>query len=280
MQEIVVINDDSPESFRAAEYAFNLAVTYKKNIVIVNIKATEEKKKVYSSVEVHDLLYNVISSDETGLAGDVAERLRSLRPEVGFSPQIRPISEVSCNEKKLINYINSNPVWMIVMPAAVEENEMRRAAKLNMQAVINRIQCPVMIIPDEVVQKPIERIVYLADLRYAQIPVLRFLAKFDKHDENVILAHRCASGLPELDRGYANDLFANGLCNNVRSKRIFFTQMTEQKMDVVVDAVIHGMQADLLVCVNRHFHFNELVGRNIMCKLPPYVNIPVLIFPN
>ncbi|MBS1527130.1 MAG: universal stress protein [Bacteroidetes bacterium] len=280
MQEIVVINDDSVESFRAAEYAYNLAVTYEKNIVIVNIKATEEKKKIYSTVEVHDLLYHVISSDEISLTSDVGEHLRSLRRDHGFSPQVRPFSEAGCNEKKLTSYINSNPVWLIVMPAAVEENEMRRALKLNMQAVINRVQCPVMIIPGEVVQKPVERIVYLADLRYAQIPVLRYLAKFDKHDENIILAHHCASGLPELDRGYAKDLFASGLCNNVRSKRIFFTQMTERKMDVVVDAAIHGMQADLLVCVNRHFHFNELVGKNIMCKLPSYVNIPVLIFPN
>ena len=278
MQEIVVINDDSHQSVHTAEYALHLAKVYQKNIVLVNLAGAGEPQNHFALVQAQDLLYNAITS-EPQEQEDLAAHLRSLCTDDDFTPRITNLEVQKNDEVKLINYLNTHPVWMTIMPAAIEDSRAFRRETLNMQSVIYRIQCPLLIVPPDSVPKNIERIVYVADLRYAQIPVLQYLTKFFQR-ENIILTHRCAPGLPEIDRSYANDLFINCICPNLKSDQIFFSQMSERKIDVLVDAVINGMQADWLVCVNRHFHFDELVGKNIMSKLPHYVNIPMLVFPN
>lgn len=277
MDDIIVINDDSRESLHAAEYAFNLACTYNKNIVLANVISSKPA------------ILNAVSRPKTVPAGfefpdddsrdNLAGHLDCLKPATGHRPTVRTLDASKFSERELIAYINAQKTWMIIQGAASDSDVGCVSMRMNMQTILNRILCPVLLVPETAPPAPLERLVYLADLRYAQVPVLNFLAKVRAGDESVILAHVCAKGLPELDKAYAGDLFSNGLSRNAVCPNLYFTALREKDFPDVVDAVLHGMQGDLIVCSNHSWHFEQLFGSKLSAQIPAYVPVPVLVFP-
>jgi hypothetical protein len=232
MQKIILINDHSNSSIRVTEYANKLASTYGRDIIILSKGEISLKKENM-----------VLAKSDSG--DDITSET---------SPAYSVI-----NSKILITSIKATQPWMIIMSQSIYE-----------ESLLNHVQCPVLIFPEDIEVKMPERIAYLADLRYAQVPVLHYLAKLNNGQENIILAHRCATGLPELARSYTMDLF-NIICRQVQCPRIFLSQMIGGNMSDVVDQVVNGIEADILVCVNRHFYFNEIMN---------YLSVPTLIFPS
>ena len=232
MQEIILIKNHLDDFIRVTEYADQLAATYRRNVVV--LKTTKAM-----GIKVNMALA------KTGSDSDSA------------SESVQEYSDIDL--KKLIECIKARQPWMVIIPRRLYEH-----------SLLNHIQSPVLIVPDDVEIKMPERIAYLADMRYAQVPVLRYLSRLDSGQENIILAHRCAAGLPDLDKSYAVDLF-NGICRQIPCPRIFFSQMSRADMSDVVDQVVNGIDADMLVCVNRHFYFNEIMN---------YLSVPTLVFPS
>jgi hypothetical protein len=272
MEEIIVLNDHSREARHAAEYAFNLACIYNKNIVVANLSRVSEPSRKALPVS-HQ---NEFAEEESG--ADMAEHLTSLNACRDFQPEIRRLDIYAFAEQDLARYINSRSVWMLVQ--AVATGERLQVPQLNLQAVLNRVQCPFLLVPEEAAVGPLERLVYLADLRYAQVPVINFLARMYSGAESVVLAHICAQGLPDLEPAYAVDLFSSGLSRNVCCDHLFFSHLRNKNFADGVDQVINGMQANLLVCVNHHYHFEQLLAGNIGSVMPGEISIPVLVFPH
>jgi hypothetical protein len=271
MEEIIVLSDDSIEAVHAAEYAYKLACTYNKNIVVANLKRTSSRFVAPAAIpHLHDEFYSIEHDDLT-------DHLLHLKPCPEFQPDIRPFDAAGLSEHDIAKFINGRRAWMVVHGLAT--NSRRPTSQINLQSVLNRVQCPFLMIPCDAVIRPPERIAYLADLRYAQIPVLNFLKRMNTSNENVILAHICAQGLPELDKRYAVDLFNAGVGRNVQNSRLFFSQLRVKDFAVCLDQVLNGMEADVLVCVNHHYHFQKLMAGNIGSSLPPEICIPVMVFP-
>lgn len=232
MQEIILINDHPGGFMRPTEYANKLATAYGRNVVVLKREEAAEKKANRVLVK-------------SGFGDD--------------SPcETRPAYS-GVDSKNLISCIKAKHPWMVVVPQALYD-----------QNLLNHVQCPVLIFPEDAEVKTPERIAYLADLRYAQVPVLHYLSRLNSGQENIILAHRCAAGLPELEKSYAVDLF-NSICRHAPCPRIFFSQMAAGSMCDVVDRVVNGIDADMLVCLNRHFYFNEIMN----C-----LSVPTLVFPS
>jgi nucleotide-binding universal stress UspA family protein len=276
MKEILVMNDDSAEALHAAEYAFNLACLYNKNIVVANLCRIREPSLKASQVS-NDPSYSNESTEEA-MAGDVADHLDTLKPCPDFQPEIKRLDISAFAEQDLAAYINRQRVWILVQ--GVARGERLHPAQLNMQAVLNRVQCPFLLVPAETSIRPLERLAYLADLRYAHVPVINFLARMNTGNESVILAHICAKGLPDLDSTYAMDLFSNGLSRNASCDHLFFSRLRDKNFAACMDQVINGIQADMLVCVNHHYHFDQLLAGDIGSAIPGEVSVPVLVFPH
>ena len=279
MGDIIVINDDSKESLHAAKYAFNLACVYNKNIVLANVISS--KPTVLESLARAKPVpsgFQVMLADEEG-AENLADHLNCLKSGSGFTPGIKTLDATGYGERELISYVNIQKTWMIVRGAANDSAILRITLRLNMQTVLNRVQCPILMVPESAEPAALERLVYLADLRYAQIPVINYLAKLHNANESVILAHICANGLPELDKSYASDLFSNGLSRNVVGGNLFFTQLKKKHFPEVIDTAIHGLQGDMLICSNHSYHFEQLFGSTFNNTIPVYVPVPILVFP-
>lgn len=280
MEKIVVINDDSQEALQAAKYAFQLACFYNKHIVLANMVSAERSmlNQIARSRAVPAGFEVVLSDDEK--PETVGDHLNCLTTGTGFHPDIESLDASGFGEREMINYINSNKIWTVIHGMADDAEIRNNSNRINMKSVLNRIQCPVLLVPELAPVKKIERIVYLADLRYAQTPVINYLAKWRIENESVIVAHVCTKGLSELDKSYADHLFNQELMRKVVCKNLFFSTLCAKKFSDTIDEVIHGMEADMLVCLNHSYHFQQIFGSLAELKTPGYICVPVLVFPS
>ena len=122
--------------------------------------------------------------------------------------------------------------------------------------------------------------VYIADLRYCALQIVRFLAGVAReHKAALSIAHISAKGLPDISEKYALDLFSEAVSAKVNYDHMFFNNIKEKDLAKAVDVLINGMHNDILVLANHRFHFEEIVGRYITETLPIHISIPLLVFP-
>ena len=152
--------------------------------------------------------------------------------------------------------------------------------KINVNYLLNKVLCPLMLVPANWPIKNLERIVYIADLRYCRLHIVRYLVDMAKTIKaHLSIAHLSAKGLPHMDEKYAFDVFNIAICKNVNYDQLYFNNIRERNLSTAVDVLENGMHNDLLVLVNHRYHFAEIIGTDIKDKLPVNLTVPVLVFP-
>jgi hypothetical protein len=150
----------------------------------------------------------------------------------------------------------------------------------NIQSILNRVVCPLLLVPEKYRFKGFERMAYITDMRYCKLPVMNYLAKLAVYYKSKIqVAHVSAKGLPDMDERYAHSFFSDAICRKVYYDQLFFNNIREKNLARVIDVLVHAMKTDLLVLINHQFHFEELIGSNITSRLPGCITTPVMIFP-
>lgn len=279
MKTIFVINDNSAHAKHAAELAFNIARKVHANLLIGNVV----KKSRRISVSAGSLIGgNVEADDINEKTQDLREYLQNLNAsENGFKPVIGNLNAADLTGIDISQLINTNDTWMVVkgMPANRSVQPETQSAKIS--SVLNKIKCPILLVPENSEVNDFERMIYMADLRYCQLHVVRFLAEMAApFRANVMIAHLSAKELPNMDREYSRSVFKETISRSVRYDKLFFDNIQERDIRKAVDILINGMSTDLLTLVNHQFHCEEVVNGHIDDTLPPYINIPLLIFPN
>jgi hypothetical protein len=215
-------------------------------------------------------------------AGSLTDFLTLLndRPN-DFEPNITEIDASAMNEMQMAHTINQSNVWMVVCGVSGEgEITTDDTDSLNWNSVLNSIACPLLLIPKAWVIKNIERLVYIADLRYCRLQIVRFLTELARaFYADLSIAQFAASGLPHMDEDYARQLFNDEINAYVKYDQLFFNNIKEPDLNITLDVLINGMHNDMLVVLNHRFHFKEIVGKYVAKKLPQHVSVPVLVFP-
>jgi hypothetical protein len=275
MKTILVINDNSVEAENAYKLALLIAHQAEAEILVANIcKVNMLMPEKIKMAEVNELLvaHHEIENDFALEAGgnDLSNRLMRSINEVDFC---------GIKEKYIAQEINKKNTWLIIQGM----NTMLPNANLtnlNISCLLNKVKCPVMLVPPNWKLKHFERIVYLADLRYCRIEIVRYLARFAKFfNADVSIMHLSARGLPHMEQEYALKLFSDEVCNNVNYDRLFLNNTRERDVTKAVHVMIDALQNDLLAVVNHRFHFKEIFGRYINKTLPQHITVPLLVFP-
>ena len=273
MKTILVVSDRSPAAEHAAGFAFIIAQKMEANILL----ACTVKAKVLSDKKVL-AGHNHDKPAAVPAFGGKAPGLNS--HATGFIPVVSEIDIAGFDAIKLAEIIIRDEVWMMVkgVPnapvAALDEQA------LNIHSVLNRVGCPLLLIPQNWTIKNLEYLLYMADLRYCRIEVLRYLAKLaGAFDASLSVAHISAKGLTNIVDTYADKIFNEEICPKVNYDKLFFNNTKEKDLHKAVDVIINGMHNDLLILVNHRYHFEEVIGRYIGPVLPAEMTIPILIFP-
>ena len=275
MKTILVINDNSPEAIHAARFALTIAQKEEANILLAN---TCKSKKGTKQLVLVGFNYDKLGEYDQGGAHEKIVLLGNGLDNINVT--IEEIDISGMDETQLAEYIDSNQIWLIIKGMKNSRSVAINNYGLNIHTVLNRVRCPLFIVPENWVIKNPERLVYMADLRYCRLQIMRFLANFaSPFKADVLLAHLSAKGLPHIEENYACSIFNDEITCNVNYDRLFFNNIKERDLNVAVDVLINGMHNDLLVMVNHRFHFEEIIGRYLTNALPPNITIPILIFP-
>lgn len=269
MKTILVISDQSPEAACATRYALALARAVGADLLLAHTVPAAAVRKARpvpagGPDEPEELLANSSVIDAV---------------EGRYQPKISELDISGYPLDDLAALIHRQAIWLIIagMP---EHATAGTAAKLNRQSLLNRVCCPLLLVPQQTTADLPERIAYLADLRYCRSRVLRFLNDLAPAlPAGLTVAHLAARELPDVVDCYAAELFRKDVLPHTRQVEVSLNNIRERDLHKAVDVLIHGMQQDWLVLVNRRYHFEELIGGQLGDTLPPELTVPLLIFP-
>ncbi len=271
MKTIIIINDNSPDAGHAAKFALMMAAKMNASILLANIQKVE--KPVIEKALAGGSQNYTFKKTVPGLPGHSL----TMFDKSELEPSIKEIDISEANENQLAELINKNNAWMVVkgMNAHLTTN-----SQINLNTLLNKIECPLLLIPASFPLKSIERLVYIADLRYCRLPIVRYLAELAKNwQADLSIAHLSAKGLPDIEEHYACDIFNGDFCRRVNYDRLFFNNIKEKNLTTAIDVIINGLNNDLLVMVKSRFHFKKVIGECITGSLPANITVPLLVFP-
>jgi len=279
MKTIIIINDGSAEAKHAGELALQIALKINANLLLANA----QKTGVLTPVKEYILTSgNKEAGSEafSGLIGYLKSLTPTDHPTDTFKPDITEIDVSAYHEKELIQLIIKRNIWMIVKGLTETPVINHETKPINIHGVLNRVCCPLLIVPAHFSIREFERIVYMADLRYCKIPILRHLVELAKpYDASLMVAHISAKGLVPIEDHYAASLFCETVSNNIKYDGLIFNNIKERNAQKALDIMVHEMQTDLVVVINHRFHFEEIMGRYITDILPEHITIPLMVFP-
>ena len=271
MKTILLIDDGSTAVVPAAKLALQLARTMEAGVLIAQTycQAAVLAPKVLAGENRHK---NVDTGSDT-----LHEILRKLNEEqAGYQPRITIADLKDADATGLAELSLRIDCAMIVrgcgkMPAG-------RTA-VDLQSLLNKLRCPLLMIPKDWSSVTFERITYITDLRYCLTDVMRYLAALAGPSQACLsLAHLSARGLTPIEENYGQQLFAK-VGRHVPDCKLTFNNIRERDVNRAVDVIINDLHNDLLVLVNHRFHFKEIVGERLTDQLPERINKPLLLFP-
>lgn len=275
MKSILIVDDNSARAKHAAEFAFLIAQKMKANIVLANVIGAKDKVKAGK-------IYAGMPTDEIKQTPACLAHYLTLlndRPN-DFEPSVTEIDTSGMDENELVRVIQKNEIWMVAAGISDDAALQHEGHNLNWNIILNNIQCPLLLIPQSWSLKNIERLVYIADLRYCRIQIVKFLAMLaHSFYADLSVAQLAVRGLPHMEEQYARQLFNDEISANVNYDQLFFNNIKEQNLNVALDVLINGMHNDMLVVLNHRFHFEEIIGRYVANNLPKHITVPILIFP-
>jgi len=274
MKNILVINDHTPEAEHAARMALLIAQQTGADLLLANC---HEYAGQLIEKSVVGSFYKDISYDH--FENDLEDELHRLnQPLNGYKPQLSTVDLPGTGEAALASFIIRSDVGMIIRGAV--PGVINTTGKISSASLLKKVNCPLLLIPYNWHIKKVQRVCYIAELRYCRLDVVRYLARFAAAwQADVSIAHLCARNLPEMDAQYAERVFAHEIHHPVGYSRLLFTPVAENDLRRAVDVFIHGMDMDILVLVNQCFHFQDVLDGPTVDNFPVHLTVPLLVFP-
>jgi len=159
MNTLLIINDNLTEAKHAAEFALAIAQKASADIILANN------------------FVNISKNQEMVFAGDIKKIETDKNENLGLLEHLTLLNETTANQPLKINefdisdmdeaglaaFINANQIWMIVKGMPHESDKVATPHHINVQTVLNKVLCPLLLVPADWKIKDVERMVYIAD---------------------------------------------------------------------------------------------------------------------
>nr|WP_294943395.1 universal stress protein [uncultured Mucilaginibacter sp.] len=266
MKKLLVINDNSPAANHALRFALKIAEIFGSTVTVANTVKTHVKQHSIPLVAV-GRAHNTLPYKDSFV------KLKSTPVKTKVPVSYLDISDLGAEQ--VIELINRCQISLIIK--GMDHLAVQRSTNIN--GILNRVRCPLMLIPLGWQLKVFKRLTYLADLRYCRVEIIKFLFELAKpFHANLCIANVPAKGLPYMDDAYAKSVFDEKV-RFVDYDAIQLNHIRERDLQKIMDVMVNGLDNDLFAVVNHRFHFEQIMGRRITNVLPAGITIPLLIFP-
>jgi nucleotide-binding universal stress UspA family protein len=274
MRNILLFIDDVKEAGNLAKKALKVARQCRANLQLCNAAETVTKRKLLIPYNDDDILLE--EHEEVDII-ELARQLTITNPPEGvFVPTVDCLEINSFSPNGISEIVIQNNIWLIIM-GNQQLNQLKNteAANYSMK-VINNINCPVLVIPQQVELTYFNRISYVTDLRYCDLGVMQFLKVFNAQ---LFVTHISAPGLPDMEERYAQELLAEEISTKVNYSKMFLRNIRSKNIKGSIDKVLDTLEIKMLALVNKKHQTFERLFDDSPQNRHIYHNLPTLIFP-
>jgi hypothetical protein len=250
------------------------------NAILRLARAQHANVIIAHRVKDHARSFATVGKDRSKPEQEVSHRQEtfSADPLDNAAPMINDLDVSTLTVAELAQVINSHNAWMVI--SAYAQTGLAKEEYQEYNSMLSMIRCPLLLVPELTGPLNFERLSYLTDLRYCQMKAIRFLSALAKpYHSDLLLAHRAAKGLPDMDEQYANALFKDTVSMMVGVKGGYLSNIREKQIGKVLDVLIHGLKTQMLALVKDHHHYEETFEFLMSDGRPLMGESAYLIFP-
>ncbi len=197
MKTILVLTDFSKKAFHATEYALNIAAKVKADLLLYHAVNLESGGNPVRSGPYRIEQFFQEEDDSKLILKQLATELKKKLEKLGddsFRPSINFIcrtGEIGNLGAEILDIVEDNKIWMIVMGAKGEECVSNFIFGSNTFSVISKVRCPVLFVPEKAPLKNISKIALATDLKdHRELSAVMFLKDFkDAFNSEVLVTH-------------------------------------------------------------------------------------------
>ncbi|HWV70905.1 MAG TPA: universal stress protein [Pseudosphingobacterium sp.] len=264
-----------------------------KNILLmIDLSAKKDNVSQYAMKLAQQLKSNIVLSyiiDEIG--GDYAQALSELEKlkadlENSFKPEDHK-SFITCLVEKgnftsaVQGLVKDLHIELIVMGAADGKNDTGFLFGSKVRDIVDKVNCPILLIPEQVMFQGIKNILYVTDIRYSASEIVTQLAALaEPLNVQVSILHVCADGLPDLADETINDLFTDVISPGIRQRlRVYKASKKNPAEPVIGQLIANGKQGILAIAHRKQHFFDHLFTDTPTKEAAIYKQLPILLMP-
>jgi len=264
-----------------------------KNILLmIDLSAKKDNVSQYALKLAQQLKSNMVLSyiiDEA--AGDYAQALSELEKlKEHFENFLRLEdykSVITCLVEKgefastVQSLVKDLHIELIVMGATDGKNDTGFLFGSKVRDIVDKVNCPILLIPEQVKFQELKNILYVTDIRYSAPEIVTQLAALaDPLNVQVSILHVCADGLPDLEDETINDLFIDAIPSSIRQRLKVYKASKKNPAEPVIGQLIADGQQGVLAIAHRKQHFFDHLFTNTPAKEAAiYKQLPILLMP-
>lgn len=265
MKNILLMIDVANKKDNVLQYALKLAQNLKSNIVLSYVidGTTANYEQAFSELE------------------KIREHLEGHWIPTDFKPVITSLVERGDFAETILTLVKDLHIELILMGAADGKNTTGYLFGKKVRAIVDRVACPILIIPEQVVFEGVKNILYVTDLRYTDFKIVKELANLSEPlDVKLSILHVCAEGLPDLGEDLIGPLFTETISSRIKQHvHVFKADKHIQAETIINQLMTAGQQGLLAIAHRKHHFFAHLFSDKPAEGAEIYKHIPILLMP-
>lgn len=282
LKNILVLTDFSKNAKSAERYALQLAIKVQANLILYNAYPPSATMSVSGNVVwPHDMLPSLelqsIGQLQSG-ADDLKNKLGKMK-QGNYKPEVRHLGNEGSLTHKLNTIVAENNIWLVVMGTRGENFANNILFGSNVFKVLDKIHCPVLIIPENATCEDFQKIGYATDLKSDDLPVIDWLKDLTAIFQiELFMLHVSA-----------NNVLIEEEVSKTITEEILFTQSPDRpyinyfqgkNIKNTLQEVIEEYAVNILALKHRKYgFFHSLFHSSTSDNMVKHTKIPVLVFP-
>ncbi|MEJ6980348.1 universal stress protein [Pedobacter sp. P351] len=277
MKNILVLTDFSDRSKSAAEYAMHMALKIKANIFLCH--ALEIKEKLSYPLADQLILRNQTIKRLREIGMHLHQILSFNQEPLSFCPSISYINDLDMLREVAENVVHEKSIDLVVIGSNKSKGLLKFFGS-HTSDIIDSINCPVLIVPENAYFKDIRNITYATDLTFDNSTVISYLAKLAKaFNAEIAVSHISPLDLPLSE---SEKVVEYSISEQLNEEDIKLTYKTIKGDNVPKGllAISNSDKVDILTLVHKRYDFFEgLFHISISKQLAHSIKVPLLIMP-
>lgn len=284
MKTILVLTDFTIRANYAAEFAMQIAMKVKLNIVLCN--AIEIIENAPMAEQIAWPVANHLELQHEGLLDlkELAKQLETLVPAdenyTGYKPVITCVNALGKLADVAARMVKEKAADLVVMGAHKSTGLARFLFGSHTHNVLDTINCPVLLVPENLHFKNISSMAYATDLTFSDYKVISYLACIAKpFNAEILVSHISPYGLPKLD---TNQAIQHSITDALDpdQPRVLYTSIKGDNISKSLLEITGSGKADILALVHKRYGFFEsLFHLSVSKQLANLAKVPLLIMP-